>query len=303
MKKAFITVGASASGKTTWAQEFVYAQLQEGKKFTIIERDRIRANILVAKNKTQAGDGIVWAKWNWKWEKDVTTIAESMLAAATADPELAGVIFADTNLNADRRAALVKSLTALGYEVEEKFFDVTWKEAVKRDTARKNGVGVSVLAEQFARLQKATVPQYVPDTKKPRAVIVDVDGTLANMAGRSAFAWDKVGEDTVDEEVRDVIRGLSDAGYTVIVMSGRDSVCRELTEEWLKRADVPYKALFMRPVGDMRSDDLIKGELFWANVANKYNVKLVIDDRPQVCRYWRSIGLKVLQCGNPYIEF
>lgn len=303
MKKAYITVGVSASGKTTWAQEFVYEQLCQGKKFTIIERDRIRADILVNKGKVTAGDGIVWAKWNWKWEKDVTAIAESMLAAATADPELDGVILADTNLNADRRAALAKSLTDLGYEVEEKFFDVSWKEAVKRDTARKNGVGVSVLAEQFARLQKATVPQYVPNTKKPRAVIVDVDGTLAHMQGRSAFAWDKVGEDEVDDEVRDVVRGLSDAGYTVIVMSGRDSVCRALTEEWLKEMEIPYKALFMRPAGDMRSDDLIKGELFWANVANKYNVKLVIDDRPQVLRFWRSIGLKTMALGNPLIEF
>lgn len=303
MKKAIITIGCSASGKSTWAQEFVYEQLKAGKVFHIIERDRIRADILVDRKLAQPGDGIVWAKWKWKWENDVTAIADEKLEAAIADEKVDGVIFSDTNLNADRRAALARSLTKKGFEVEEKVFEVTWAEAVKRDTARKNGVGISVLAEQFARLHKSTVRQYEGNPSLPKAVIVDIDGTLAHMNGRSAFAWDRVGEDEVDDEVRDVVLGLKALGYKVIVMSGRDGVCRSITEEWMKDMAIPYDEFFIRTAGDMRNDGIIKSELFWGNVASRYNVKMVIDDRPQVTRMWRSIGLKVMQLGNPYLEF
>jgi hypothetical protein len=59
----------------------------------------------------------------------------------------------------------------------------------------------------------------------------------------------------------------------------------------------------MRQAGDMRKDSIIKSEIFWENVAPNYDVKMVIDDRPQVTRMWRSIGLNVLQVGNPYVEF
>ena len=299
MKKAFVVSGVSASGKSTWAREFV----EKNPTFVIIERDAIRADILAARNLTQPGDGVVWAKWKWKWEKDVTALADEMLEAAAIDEDITGVILSDTNLNADRRAALVQKLSAQGFDVEEKFFDVTWSEAVKRDNARKNGVGVSVLADQFAKLHKSTVKQYVGNSANPKAVIVDIDGTLAAMSGRSAFDWARVGEDTANEEVVDVVRGLHTSGYKVIVMSGRDGVCRNITEQWLNTNGIPFDEFYIRTAGDNRNDGIIKSELFWTHVANKFNVKLVIDDRPQVCRVWRSMGLKVMQCGNPLIEF
>ena len=302
-KKAIVTVGVSASGKSTWARDFCYEQASQGKIFHIIERDQIRADILVAKNKTQPGEGVVWAKWNWKWENEVTAIADAKLAVADADPFVDGVIFSDTNLAADRRKTLLNKLVKQGFEVEEKFFDISWAEAVKRDTARKNGVGVSVLADQFARLQKATVKQYKGNPSLPKAVIVDIDGTLAHMNGRSAFAWDRVGEDDVDDEVRDVVAGLKASGYKVIVMSGRDGVCRDITVDWMKEMGIQYDEFFIRTAGDMRNDGIIKAELFWNNVADRYNVKMVIDDRPQVLRMWRSLGLKTMAMGNPYIEF
>ena len=157
MKKAFITVGVSASGKSTWAQEFCLQQAEIGGMYFIVERDKIRANLLVEKKKTQPGDGVVWAKWNWKWEAEVTAKADDMINKVLADDNYAGVILSDTNLNADRRKSLASSLAEKGFEVEEKLFEVSWAEAVKRDNARKNGVGISVLAEQFARLQKTTV--------------------------------------------------------------------------------------------------------------------------------------------------
>ena len=59
----------------------------------------------------------------------------------------------------------------------------------------------------------------------------------------------------------------------------------------------------MRPNQDQRSDVVVKEELFNSHVRGKYNPWLVIDDRPSVCRMWRSLGLKVLQVGDPHVEF
>ena len=62
-------------------------------------------------------------------------------------------------------------------------------------------------------------------------------------------------------------------------------------------------ALFMRAPGDMRKDTIVKEEIFWRDIADNFNVQFVVDDRPSVCRMWRELGLKVLQVGNPHIEF
>jgi hypothetical protein len=65
---------------------------------------------------------------------------------------------------------------------------------------------------------------------------------------------------------------------------------------------VSYNYLVMREQGDSRKDTIVKKEMFDKYIKGKYNVLYVVDDRPCVCRMW-SLGLKVMQVGNPYIEF
>ena len=60
----------------------------------------------------------------------------------------------------------------------------------------------------------------------------------------------------------------------------------------------------MRAEGDCRKDYVIKEELFWSHVADKYNVKMVIDDRMQVIEQcWHPLGIKVINVGNPNERF
>jgi hypothetical protein len=60
----------------------------------------------------------------------------------------------------------------------------------------------------------------------------------------------------------------------------------------------------MRKAGDGRKDTIVKKEMFLELVHPNYNVEFIVDDRPSVCRMWREeIGLKVLQVGDPHIEF
>ncbi len=70
------------------------------------------------------------------------------------------------------------------------------------------------------------------------------------------------------------------------------------TAEWLNDHHFPIGELHMRKTGDRRKDAIVKGELFDANVRGRYNVLLVLDDRDQVVKYWRSLGLNCWQVNE-----
>lgn len=131
----------------------------------------------------------------------------------------------------------------------------------------------------------------------PKAIIVDIDGTLAKMTSeRGPFDWMKVQTDLVNPPIRHIVNLYQSAGHEIILFSGRDSVCRELTEQWLSDNLIGYNQLHMRPQGDFRKDAIIKRELFDANVAGKYDIQFVLDDRNQVVDMWRKdLGLTCLQ--------
>ena len=291
--KAVVTVGISASGKSTYA-----AELQK-KGYVRIERDQIRE--VVHANKT-GGEPFSWAKWKWKWEDEVTAAQNSLIESFAAEHD--DVVVSDTNLHHGRRASLVTKLRTLGYDVEIKTFPIAFEDAVKRDEGRERSVGISVLAkqyeqwcEQFERRVDKTSFNF------DKAIIVDVDGTLAEMHDRGPFEWDKVGNDKPKKIVIAAVNGLKAQGYQVIVMSGRDGSCLTQTAEWLVKHGVQFDEFFIRQEGDTRDDRIIKEELFREHVEPHYNVECVIDDRPKVCTMWRKLGLEVLQVGNPYIQF
>ena len=59
----------------------------------------------------------------------------------------------------------------------------------------------------------------------------------------------------------------------------------------------------MRSPNDTRKDFIIKKEIFFNYINDNYNVIATFDDRPQVCRMWHDIGLKVWATGNQLIDF
>lgn len=294
MRKATLTIGISASGKTTWAYQ------QPGE---VVSRDNYRWQIMEEKNLEPS-----WDNWKWKWEDEVTKRVDEDIAIYAAQGK--DLIIADTNLSEKTRQAMAQKLADLGYAVEYKFFDVTYDEAVKRDNRRENGVGYSVLQKQHQQF----IDQHVGRIKRPefgeKAVIVDIDGTVAHMGNhRGPFEWMKVHLDDVNQPVIDMVKGLGAAGHFVLFTSGRSDECRDLTLNWIYEAlandwlEGDDFVLLMRKAGDQRKDTIVKEEIFREHIMNKYDVRLVLDDRPSVCRMWRDLGLDVVQVGNPYIEF
>lgn len=296
--KAIITVGIPASGKSTWANQYC---LLENSNAVQINRDDIRADLF------NNGFPIEWDKYKFTKAKENRVTDEAwkrVLNAAAAEKD---IVISDTNLNTDRLIKLISNLEAEGFVCEIKEFPISFEEACKRDASRKNGVGYSVIARMYDSWCKYKgldkLYDEFKDATKPDAYLVDIDGTLAIMKDRSPFDWHKVGQDDVNSSVANVVRALHKAGHKIIILSGRDSICKEETVNWLNDCKIPFDDIFMRYEGDYRQDVVIKEELLKYKVLPTYNVLGVFDDRPSVCRMWRSLGLEVFQIGNPYVEF
>lgn len=130
-----------------------------------------------------------------------------------------------------------------------------------------------------------------------KAIICDIDGTLADMGTRrSPFDFEKVDQDEVKHATAEAVRVFKNAGYFIILFSGRDDSSTAKTKAWLQTNNIPFDVLYMRKTGDRRKDSIVKKELYQTYVKNKYDVLLVLDDRDQVVKMWREeLGLICFQ--------
>ncbi|GIF65634.1 hypothetical protein Ais01nite_36690 [Asanoa ishikariensis] len=129
-----------------------------------------------------------------------------------------------------------------------------------------------------------------PVTRRQRAVLVDVDGTLAIRGKRSPYDWSRVGEDQPNPAVIELVQTVSAAGrHRIVVMSGRKEQCRQQTEMWLDAQGIEFDDLFLRADHDDRPDHKTKADLYRRFVAPRYEVAFVIDDRDSVVRMWRTV--------------
>jgi predicted kinase len=286
--KAIITIGASASGKTTWAEEF--AESAEENYF-IVSRDDFRF--------PDGNRDYYNYKFKKSKENQITEQCEKAYEQHAAWSE--NIIVCDTNINPKRTAELMRKLSILGYEVETKLFDVPLDELIRRDNQRKGGVGQSVIMRQWLQLSG----QKYTQTDGVRAYVFDIDGTLAiNDGYRGFFEWEKVGNDKPNTHVIEVAKSLHKSGYELVVLSGRDGSCEHETRVWLNKHIGTDYSLFMRKEGDMRKDHVIKEELFFEHIHDEFYVMGVFDDRPQVIKNtWLRLGINVFSVGNPYIDF
>lgn len=141
-------------------------------------------------------------------------------------------------------------------------------------------------------MKKKYVKEYpiyrLQDTSLPKAIICDLDGTLALLKDRSPFDGDRCEFDELNVPVANLIKNYKLLGYSVLLVSGREDKYKLQTEYFLVRYEIPYDALLMRKSLDYRKDAEIKKEIFDESINNKYNVELVLDDRNQVVDFWRK---------------
>lgn len=278
MKKVIILKGLPASGKSTWAKK----QIEENKGvYKRVNKDELRAML----------DNSNWSKEN---EKFVLSLRNEIILEALEHGK--SVIVDDTNLAPKHEENIRQVVKGLA-EVEVKFFEIDLDEAIARDLKRPVSVGEKVIKQMYNQFLKPQVGQYTPPIDKPEAFIFDVDGTLAKMGERSAYDWSKVGLDSLNYGVADLLKAIGKMGAKILIFTGRDGICEHETKQWLWGNGIVFDYFAIRKAGDTRKDSVVKKELFDA-IKDDYKIMGVFDDRNQVVEMWRSLGLTCYQVAE-----
>lgn len=141
-----------------------------------------------------------------------------------------------------------------------------------------------------------------------KAVYCDLDGTLCDCEHRRHHVeqnrWDLffggMCDDTIIKHTEEVLRALHAAGYCIIIGTARpnENGYKQMTEDWLKRHDIPYDAIYMRKGGDYRKDSIVKIEILEEMLNDGWDIQFALDDRDQVVKAFREYGLPVLQVND-----
>lgn len=294
-KIVILTVGAPASGKSTWARKT--AADQEG-KYVVVSRDDIRKANGFPNPGTKAQETLV------------TRVQRGIIETALLDGIIP--IVADTNINKQFRKHLIKFCHEHGAEVQLVLFHRDLDTLLSWNDGREDEVPEDVIRRMHQQFTKQIndgeftevvlpVQSFEPykhefaSGSKNLAYVFDIDGTVAKMNGRSPYDYSRVGEDLPMQDVLDTAIALDEAGYHIIFVSGRDGSCRPDTEAWLDRHYDSGYELFMREAGDQRPDWVIKNEIYDRELIPNYNIIGVFDDRDQVVRHLRNRGITVFQ--------
>lgn len=296
MSKIILTRGLPASGKSTWAKEFV----RFNPNTVRVSRDDLRSQMYPESDYRDI-------------DEDLITEAETALVRAALRQGKAVVVDA---MHLQQR--YINRWQKLGYPVEIVEFHTDEATLLVRNTNRESRVPNHVIVNNYKKfvnkdgsLRKVKLNpeefvidyKYMPDNTKPTAVIVDIDGTLAHNDGhRSFYDYTQVMGDKPVWHVIDAANGLNTVHHTIVV-SGRKAECREDTEAWLLVHGIQYDEFYMRADGEDRADTIVKMEILRDKIAPEFEVIAAIDDRPSVCEMWRKVGIPTFQVGDPDVRF
>jgi phosphoglycolate phosphatase-like HAD superfamily hydrolase len=138
---------------------------------------------------------------------------------------------------------------------------------------------------------------------RPTAVIVDVDGTLADVrsirhhvaakpkdfdAFHAASAHVPPNAQAIDF----VARAHAD-GHRVVVVTARRQTWFDVTATWLHaHMPVPFDGPFHRQDDDFRPDVQVKADIH-RYLARNYDIRAACDDNPNVIALWTRLGIPV----------
>lgn len=141
------------------------------------------------------------------------------------------------------------------------------------------------------------------EIRRREAVIIDIDGTVANSEPMAAIPYPAPGESwdewyshtpnlQPNDWVRDATQQIGDDAEKVII-TARAERYRDITEAWLDKHDVAYDKLVMRPHGDMRPDHEFKQEAL-DELERDREFLYAMEDNPQVAAMWAENDIETI---------
>lgn len=136
-------------------------------------------------------------------------------------------------------------------------------------------------------------------TRAP-AAIFDVDGTLVDVSSvrhhvmQRPKRFDLFHGGAIDcpphPRAIELVRQAKDDGLAVLVATARKESWRFHTLLWLREQGIEHDAIYMRGLYDDRKDYDVKADLL-RSIQRRYDVRLAVDDNPNVIRLWREHGI------------
>jgi phosphoglycolate phosphatase-like HAD superfamily hydrolase len=144
-----------------------------------------------------------------------------------------------------------------------------------------------------------------------QAVVFDMDGVLADAAGRQRFLahgrgdWDAFfeacGEDPLIEEMARLLE-LLDRDLQIVLLTGRPLWVRPQTQGWLRRFALRYDLLVMRDRGDYARVSVFKRRTVEALRAFGFDLRLAFEDDPQNRAMFEDEGVPCIYIHSGYYD-
>jgi beta-phosphoglucomutase-like phosphatase (HAD superfamily) len=145
---------------------------------------------------------------------------------------------------------------------------------------------------------------------KPKAVIWDLDGTLADDRARAHFVEVEAGRardwksyfDAIDEDPpiaasMEILHALRAQGVRIVFLTGRPEYTRPKTEAWLRANGLTeYDRLLMRPEREFRPAGQFKTDVV-AELHEEFELVCAFEDRIDVADALRDAGVPVFLYG------
>ena len=303
-QELILTRGVPASGKSTWAQQWVS---QDPANRERVNRDDIRFQLF---NTYMPLDSE--GKPDKNKENQVTQVEQSLIRNALRQGK--SVVSDNTHLVPRGWKSYFALADEAGVKVRNKDFPISLDEAKRRNAARDRVVPEFVLDNMYSRLgpngefhyfdrSYTPTPFRKPLKKGGHGIVFDMDGTLSDIRqwrhlvapGQKFRDFDTFHRSSFfsppNEEVLQMAHDAQEAGLAIVIVTARSEPYREVTELWLKNHDVDFDNIYMRAEGDNRKDYDVKREIL-ADILEDYDIVHAVDDNPAVNRMWfQSAGI------------
>ena len=148
-------------------------------------------------------------------------------------------------------------------------------------------------------------------SKLRRAVVVDIDGVLADAQGRQHhLSWDRrdwdaffdaCGDDPVVDEVRTLL-ALLDVSLVVLLVTARPLRVRDLTLSWLEDHGLRWDLLVMRPAEEHAPAVVFKRDEVDGLRDEGFVLELALEDDPRNRDMYQAAGVPCLYVHSGYYD-